>query len=98
MKFNGFAFGINLALIDSVAYRSQTYLFDPQYKIIGQEDQLSVLLSKKAIIPKILHCVFLYHFKSVTVRKANDRGKPKSNLFCQFHLTYASAQPKIERI
>ncbi len=70
-RFNGFLFGINLALIAPVAHAHPTQLFDPADTMVGQEDRLMTRMSALGMIPKISMCAFAFHFKSVTVAAAS---------------------------
>jgi hypothetical protein len=69
--FNGFSFAVNLHKIRHAAFEENVNLFDPNDRIVGQEDHLAQRMSKVNIVPMILPCVFFYHFKSVTVSSAN---------------------------
>ncbi len=56
-----FAFGMQLSLIEKIAYRPNEFILDPS-DLSQAEDLLTDLLSKSAIPTKILRCVFLYRF------------------------------------
>eukprot|EP01034_Spumella_vulgaris_P022401 gene22401-28523_t len=73
-RFNGFFFGMNLALIAPAAVRHPALLFDSGDLMVGQEDHLMERLAAKGLTPKIAICVFIYHFKSVTVGVANIKA------------------------
>jgi hypothetical protein len=76
-KFNGFCFGVNIAKIRPAAFTPGEYLFDPNDLIVGQEDHLMKRMRKAKLAPVVLYCVFLYHFKSVTVSAANIKTTMK---------------------
>eukprot|EP01039_Chlorochromonas_danica_P004082 gene4082-4464_t len=73
-KFNGFSFAVNTERIAPAAYKKDKYLFDPGDVIVGQEDHLMSRMKKANLQPMILYCVFLYHFKSVTVSAASSEA------------------------
>lgn len=81
IRFNGFFFGVNVSGIAPVAASFPRALFDPKMVMVGQEDWLSDRLNKLNIMPKISLSVFIFHFKSVTVKAANykwwQRGPDK---------------------
>eukprot|EP01033_Poteriospumella_lacustris_P005885 gene5885-4227_t len=70
-KFNGFCFGVNLELIAPAAFEANVHLFDPRDRIVGQEDALTLRMEKAGLLPILLHCTFVFHFKSHTVAAAN---------------------------
>lgn len=70
-KFNGFCFGVNIARIEPAAFEANVHLFDPRDRIVGQEDSLTLRMEKAGLVPIILHCAFVFHFKSKTVSAAN---------------------------
>ncbi len=70
-KFNGFCFSVNVEKITPAAFEENVHLFDPTDLIVGQEDHLVQRMHAHKLMPIILHCAFVYHFKSVTVSSAN---------------------------
>ena len=70
-KFNGFCFSINVDRMNPAAFEPNVHLFDPADIIVGQEDHLVKRMHKNNLVPIILHCAFVYHFKSITVSSAN---------------------------
>jgi hypothetical protein len=70
-KFNGFCFSVNVDKISPAAYEPHIHLFDPADIIVGQEDHLVQRMHEKKLMPIILHCAFVFHFKSITVSVAN---------------------------
>ena len=66
-RFNGFMFGINLALIRPAAHWYPTQLFDNTTLIVGQENLLAQRLETLHMIPMISVKAFCYHYKSATV-------------------------------
>ena len=66
-RFNGFMFGINLALIRPAAHWYPTQLFDNTTLIVGQENLLAQRLETLHMIPMISIKAFCYHYKSATV-------------------------------
>lgn len=70
-KFNGFCFGVNVEKIAPAAFEPNVHLFDPRDRIVGQEDSLTARMEKVKLFPILLHCSFVYHFKSKTVSAAN---------------------------
>ena len=70
-KFNGFSFAVNLKKIGPAAYEDGVNLFDPNDRMVSQEDHLTERMTALHMVPMILPCVFLYHFKSITVSSAN---------------------------
>lgn len=77
VRFNGFFFAVNVERIAPLAAAFPHALFDPHMKMVGQEDWLAKRLREVHIVPKMSKSVFIYHFKSVTVRAANYVWKPK---------------------
>ena len=69
-RFNGFFFGINLKNIAPAAVDHPRVLFDVEDLMVGQEDHLMERMKALQMVPKIAMCVFIYHFKSVTVSSA----------------------------
>lgn len=57
--------------ITPAAFEENIHLFDPTDLIVGQEDHLVQRMHAQKLMPIILHCAFVYHFKSVTVSSAN---------------------------
>ena len=78
-KFNGFFFAINLKKIESSAYNA-SHLFDPNNVMVEQEDTLMASMSKHKVYPKICKVLFVYHYKSVTVKAAGSKGRKRNNL------------------
>ena len=66
-RFNGFMFGINLALIRPAAHWYPAQLFDNTTLIVGQENLLAQRLETLSMIPMISVKAFCYHYKSATV-------------------------------
>lgn len=63
---------MNLQLIAPAAHEAGVHLFDPQDVIVGQEDRLvQRMVAANVSLPVVALCVFLFHFKSVTVRAAS---------------------------
>eukprot|EP01038_Epipyxis_sp_PR26KG_P010841 gene10841-14552_t len=73
-RFNGFLFGVNLALIKRAAYKYPQYLFDPHNIMVGQEDSLMAKMRKYHIYPVIAKNVYIFHFKSVTIANSIKDG------------------------
>lgn len=73
IKFNGFFFGVNLSTSWELAYRDPIELFDSKMVMVGQEDALVDIMLAKVLIPRISIYSFVYHFKSITVKKALQR-------------------------
>lgn len=69
--FNGFCFSVNVEKIKQAAFEDNIFLFDPSEVIVGQEDSLAKRMKASGLSPIIIHCAFVYHFKSVTVSSAN---------------------------
>lgn len=57
--------------MNPAAFEPNVHLFDPADIIVGQEDHLVKRMHEKNLVPIILHCAFVYHFKSITVSSAN---------------------------
>jgi hypothetical protein len=70
-KFNGFCFAVNIEKIEAAAFEPKVHLFDPKDRIVGQEDSLTQRMEKANLYPILLHCSFVFHFKSRTVSAAN---------------------------
>eukprot|EP01033_Poteriospumella_lacustris_P011777 gene11777-8387_t len=70
-KFNGFCFAVNVDKIAPAAYEANVHLFDPKDRIVGQEDALTARMAQAQLYPILLHCSFVFHFKSRTVSAAN---------------------------
>lgn len=78
-KFNGFFFAINIKKIESSAYNA-SHLFDPNNVMVEQEDTLMASMSRHKVYPKICKVLFVYHYKSVTVKAAGSTGRLRNNL------------------
>ena len=79
LKFNGFFFAVNLKKIRSSAFNA-THLFAPHNIMVEQEDTLMSSMEKKKLLPKICKYLFVYHYKSVTVKAAGSTGRSRNNL------------------
>ncbi len=80
VHFNGFCFGVNIAMIDRAAYSPKQFLFDPHDIVIGQEDHLSKKIQEHGLSAVIILCAFVYHFKSATVAVAKTTNLDLSEL------------------
>lgn len=89
-KFNGFFFAINLKKISSSAYNA-SHLFDPNNVMVEQEDTLMASMARHKTYPKICLSLFVYHYKSVTVKAAGSTGRGRNNLHF-FHPEIGSKQ------
>eukprot|EP00597_Dinobryon_sp_UTEXLB2267_P004149 CAMPEP_0170062350 /NCGR_PEP_ID=MMETSP0019_2-20121128/3606_1 /TAXON_ID=98059 /ORGANISM="Dinobryon sp., Strain UTEXLB2267" /LENGTH=1130 /DNA_ID=CAMNT_0010268469 /DNA_START=454 /DNA_END=3846 /DNA_ORIENTATION=+ len=72
--FNGFLFAINVSGIAKAAHAYPHELFDSSNLVFGQEDDLMARMMEHGMIPKIAMCVYMFHFKSVTVGTANTKA------------------------
>jgi hypothetical protein len=68
-KFNGFFFAFRAPEIFLAEY-APGVLFDTDSIMVGQEDALIQRLRRHGVTPMISHDVFVFHFKSVTVKAA----------------------------
>lgn len=58
-------------MIAPAAFIPNIYLFNPARRIVGQEDDLGERMRKKSLKPILLRCIFVFHFKSITVAAAS---------------------------
>ena len=68
-----------MAKIKSSAYNG-SHLFDPHNVMVEQEDTLMASMMKHKLSPKICKYLFVYHYKSVTVKAAGSTGRSRNNL------------------
>ena len=78
-KFNGFFFAINIKKIRPSAF-NRTHLFDPNNVMVEQEDTLMASMAARRIYPKICKHLFVYHYKSVTVKASRSTSRIRNNL------------------
>lgn len=73
--FNGFCIGLNLNLTQSLMYDlKNSIFFDPKLIVVGQEDYLADVMNKYNISTVVSLHIYMYHFKSVTVRAASRKN------------------------
>lgn len=77
-RFNGFLFGVNITGIREAAYDHPRLLFDDKLIMVDQEgDLVNRMVQLNTPTPKVALTAFIYHFKSVTVKKSGYIvGKP----------------------
>jgi GT2 family glycosyltransferase len=78
-RFNGFFFAFRAPDIFAAEY-TPGVLFDTDRVNTGQEDHLIRRLKPQGIIPMISHDIFVFHFKSVTVKGLGHSNEERENL------------------